>query len=63
MAKKSRKEYMKAYRAKRKAEGICVRCGKPTNNGHCSCDECLEVGRIKVKNRRMQEAIDKWKEA
>ena len=62
MTKKDRREYMRAYRMKRKAEGLCVRFGRPTNNDHCSCDECLAISNQKAKERYMRRCVEKWKE-
>ena len=62
MNKRDRREYMRTYRAKRKAAGICVRCGRPTNNDHCSCEECLAIANKKAKARYMRRCVEKWKE-
>ena len=48
---KKRRGYQKAMRDRRRAEGLCVRCGKPSE-GKCFCRECA----AKRKEARIQRA-------
>ena len=56
MTREERNEYYRAYRAKRKAEGICIRCGGPVTDGKVHCYGCRidEAKRQKViyRNKR-----------
>lgn len=41
-AKEKRSEYFKKRYYSRKAQGICVKCGKkPAVNGHVTCEDCV----------------------
>jgi len=44
-------ERVKKHRLKRRAEGLCDRCGKPTENGAFRCNECGIKHRIKMRQR------------
>lgn len=39
--REAHRDYSKAFYHKRKEQGLCVQCGKPTNNDKVRCDECL----------------------
>lgn len=62
MTSEERKSYMRAYRTKRKAEGICVRCGKPVNGKYASCPECLESERKRQRLHYRQKTNQKIQE-
>lgn len=62
MTREERNEYYRAYRAKRKAEGICLRCGKPVKNGHVNCDDCMEIARQEQKLRYRQRVMAQYQE-
>ena len=50
MTREERNEYARAYRAKRKAQGICLRCGGSVTDGKVNCRGCRidEAKRQKV---------------
>lgn len=45
----------------RKAQGLCVQCGKPNDNGKSRCEECLEYHRWE--NAKVAAYQKEWKQA
>ena len=46
--------YMKKWLKKRKAEGLCQRCGQPHDSGKCYCDACRKL----MKDRQIERTIN-----
>ena len=44
--------YNKARYERRKAAGLCTRCGKPAAPGKTNCEECLQKMRENMRRRR-----------
>ena len=57
MTREERNEYYRAYRAKRKAESVCLRCGGTVTDGRVNCRSCRldEAKRQKVLYRNKKE--------
>lgn len=49
--------YMKELRQKRKEQGLCQQCGKPTINGKVFCTEHNAVRRLRAERRRRKNDI------
>jgi len=45
-------ERVKQHRLKRRAEGLCDRCGKPTEDSAFRCNECGIKHRIRMRERQ-----------
>ena len=41
---------------RRKALGLCVRCGMPTGNGKTRCEECIQYERASARKRYVKRA-------
>ena len=60
MTREERNAYHKAYRAKRKADGICIQCGGPAKQGRVRCIACLEDESKRQKLRYRMKAMAKY---
>lgn len=50
-----RKAYAKNLRERYKAEGKCVKCGKPTNGVYTMCDKCRELSKERSRQWRIRQ--------
>lgn len=55
--KEAYNQYMREYRQKRKENGLCQQCGRPTINGHSFCTEHTAVRNARVMNRRRERDV------
>lgn len=60
MTREERNAYCREYRAKRKAAGICVRCGRPAKQGRVRCTACLEDESKRQTLRYRMKAMEKF---
>lgn len=61
--REAHRNYGKALYHKRKEQGLCVQCGKPTNNDKARCEECLGYQKTLWDSRGMSHGSKQRKEA
>ena len=60
MTKEERNAYHRAYRAKRKAAGVCIQCGDVAKPGRVRCKECLKDEQKRQRLRYKMKAMAKY---
>ena len=48
------REYMKAYQALKRKNGVCLDCKNPASPGKARCESCLERNRERVRAHRLK---------